>query len=218
MFSVTSALMISLYITSDVILVSCQQLDSEFYFKEKNNMKQTTQTLHTTQAPQTWNCGIYCNRKNDCKGFNYNPDTQECQLLVWPDNQTVVAEGYSVWFKRITCADQPCENGGTCRDRPENVPLYKCDCSQGWCGRRCQELHYNVTHKACIVGGDITFKTMSSAEECLRWCLQTAGCKSAGFGTLEDCHLEKNDHTTTSLSNCNTYDYYYPLKECNNEP
>ncbi|XP_022239817.1 sushi, nidogen and EGF-like domain-containing protein 1 [Limulus polyphemus] len=136
---------------------------------------------------------------------------------MWPENETMVAEGHSVWFKRITCADQPCENGGSCRDRPGYIHQYKCDCSQGWCGRRCEKLHYNVTRRHCILGGDISSKYMSSPEECLKWCLQTTGCKATGYSSLKYCHLELNDHTKTSLSYCIGYDYYYPLKECNNE-
>ncbi|XP_076307058.1 uncharacterized protein LOC143223246 isoform X2 [Tachypleus tridentatus] len=210
---VTSLLMIGLFFTSYLVLVNCLQFNSEFYFEDKNDRKQTTQIVHATQAPRHRNCGIHCNRRSDCQGFNYNPDTQECQLLMWPDNQTIVAEGYS-----ITCADNPCENGGTCQDRQRHIEQYKCDCSQGWCGRRCEELHYNITLNYCTLGGDITSKRVASPEDCLRWCLQTSGCKSIDIFTNNDCYLNVNDHTETSLSYWSGFSHYYPLKECNNEP
>ncbi|XP_076308787.1 uncharacterized protein LOC143224259 [Tachypleus tridentatus] len=220
MLSITSVLMVNLYFSRYITSVTCFHFESQFYFKDKSKMKQITQTLQTIQAPRSWNCGVYCNRRSDCRGFNYNSDIQECQLLMWPDNETMISEGHSVWFKRITCTDNPCENGGSCRDRPGYIHQYKCDCLQGWCGRRCEELHYNGTDNTCFWLYDLMILSVSTPDECMRRCLDRPLCKSTAFNNdLNSCYLKTKDHTEIDLTpGCYglIYAYYYPLKECYN--
>ncbi|XP_076357027.1 uncharacterized protein LOC143250434 [Tachypleus tridentatus] len=206
------------FVTGLFIQVDSVQFTSELYTLKFSKAKQQQNILTTTQAPCSWQCGTLCNRRGECRGFNYQKTTQECQLLEWPNNQVGTVEDASVYFKKISCAALPCENGGTCHEVNNE---FRCECSRGWCGVKCGDPHFNVTTDTCIWGYDLVVRAIDTEEGCARKCLQNSLCKSWGFSRDDNyCYVKSVDHTTVSLTpGCYTLSnllYFYPLKGCVN--
>ncbi|XP_076322152.1 uncharacterized protein LOC143231505 [Tachypleus tridentatus] len=214
-------LMYVLVLIAFLIQLNCAHFTSELYIKLKNNTEQNTKILILTKRSRSWYCSLLCNRNTMCRGFNYNSITNDCQLLEWPTDETIISEDFSVFFRKMTCADQPCENQGSCQDRTNDIYHFKCNCPRGWCGRRCEKLHYNVTVDACILGNDLSSPPVTTPEECVEVCLITTGCKASAFNhKYNTCTLEQKDHTEATLApgcmGLTGYSYYYPIKVCDN--
>ncbi|XP_076308822.1 uncharacterized protein LOC143224310 [Tachypleus tridentatus] len=170
-----------------------------------NQLLSSSSPIFPTQ--KDWTCSKICGRFGlDCRGFNYWPNTKTCQLLNWSDPEVLVEEsGTEVYMKQITCEDNPCYNEGTCVNKPAQAYKFKCICPIGWCGIRCNQLHYGYVHSTCISGLDLKRVDGQPIEECFRGCLSYPGCKSVDYFKLYlHCYYNDRNISDPGATRCGT--------------
>ncbi|KAF8784502.1 hypothetical protein HNY73_010170 [Argiope bruennichi] len=141
--------------------------------------------LRTKYTQSTFFCANECVRLNECLAYNYKHENGTCQLMATSDLSTAEPDDdFQIIRKKITCIDQPCLHGGTCQDEPTSVydiRGYRCTCPCGRCGPNCEKLHFGQVENACIYLFNAGYQKVASQQECMSFCWDTQGCRSADY-------------------------------------
>ncbi|XP_071044443.1 uncharacterized protein, partial [Parasteatoda tepidariorum] len=125
----------------------------------------------------------------ECSAYNYLETNESCQLIATANLSDSEPDPNSkVVLKKLTCNINPCLQGGTCHEVPTSVydvRGYKCSCPCGRCGHNCNRLHFGQVEDACIYLFNAGYKKVESQEECMSFCWDTQGCRSADYISSE---------------------------------
>lgn len=171
-------------------------------------------------------CTVACLREPQCVALNIRRKRGVCELLsaIGQLKQLMDEMGseFLVNTRKIrTCADGPCQNGGSCVDVPRGtlgrLQAYTCRCPCGFCGLHCEDMNYWLQEHSGIRGHNIPHNALyvDTLEACLKICLSVPGCRSVDYTNNDNsCNLNNVTHEVAHLKRIEDVTYVAPLCRC----
>ncbi|XP_067122583.1 uncharacterized protein [Centruroides vittatus] len=201
-------LLLSLYYITIIATFSVQQQHFEISIEKR--AKDCTFSNSTVKTLLF--CLKYCFKLAECFGVNYHSETGLCELLSKKLSKNLLEDdkNYNVYHRKVECNDTPCSHG-ECASRGMLITDYRaytCEpCPCGWCGWNCDIINYGVQKDSCIPGETVGSKIVKSTKECMEFCDETPGCKSADYlDPIRECWLNSVDENEAKVHpKCNQY-------------